>query len=67
MVCHCNSKRNQIYIPKEVMELKNDKFFTNFSNEDLLAFYYQFKDITKGQVYLTNIQFLEMLNSFNVK
>ena len=66
MVCHCKRNRNQIYIPKEVLELKKEKFFIKFSDEDLLAFYYQFKGITKGQIFLSNIQFLEMLNSFNV-
>jgi hypothetical protein len=67
MICDCKRKKNQEYIPQEVVELKKDDFFIKFSYEDLLVFYYQFKSITKGHIYLSNIQFLEMLNSFNVR
>ena len=62
----CSKKKTQNYIPKEVKNLKKNPTFSHFTNSDLIAFYHQFKVISKGKINLSKIQFTEMLNTFNV-
>ena len=62
----CQKKAIKNYTPKEVIDLKKDKAFNHFTEEDLMAFYHQFKGISKGKSNLTKIQFTEMLHTFNL-
>lgn len=65
MFCKSNEE-NQNFNPNDIDLLREDPMFVNFSKEDLLVFYHQYKDITNGKTHLDKENFVHMLNSLNV-
>ena len=66
MSCSCQKKKSAYYNPPEIDHLLANRRFDKFSKEDLLAFYFRFKDISHGKPDLNKKQFVKLLNSFNM-
>ena len=59
-------KKIHNYNPPEVEQLLSHKKFANMPVEEILDFYSKFRNISKGQPYLDQKLFIDMLNSFNI-
>lgn len=62
----CNSYKPSYFNPPEVDELMRYPKFDTMPQEDVMAFYMRYRNITKGQPFLNRKQFIEMLNSFSL-
>ena len=62
----CRKKRQSYFNPPEIDELMRYPKFDQMPQEDIMAFYMRYRNITKGQPFLNRQQFIEMLNSFNM-
>lgn len=65
MFCKTN-EQDQNFNPHDIDLLQDTLIFKNFSKEELLVFYHQYKDITNGKTHLDKENFIHMLNSLNV-
>lgn len=56
-------KRN---ISHEIKKVKQVQGFENVDEEELMEYYYKFKEISGGEIFINLDQFQELLNSFGV-
>ncbi len=66
MACCGSRKKQQSLIPPEVVALKRSPKFGDYSDEELLEYYYEFKQITQSSDVLNKKQFYELIRAFNV-
>lgn len=66
MAC-CGSRKKQLdLIPKEVDALKNNPKYKDYSTEELMSYFYEFRAITQNSDQLNKEQFYELIRAFNV-
>ena len=53
-------------IATEIKQVKQMEGFENVNEEEIQEFYFKFKEISGGNIYIDIDQFNELLNSFGV-
>lgn len=61
-----NPKKAGNNFSTEITDIKKIKGFENVSEEEILEFFFKFKEISGGNVFIDIDQFHELLNSFGV-
>lgn len=66
MACCSGRKKQMNLMPPELMEIKKNAKFSNYSDDDLFGYYYEFRQITQSSNNLDKKQFHELIRAFNV-